>query len=61
MDKLTFEFTPQEIDIIYAALQSGPYNQVAPVVRSIEAQVNAHNDGLKMEPPEDEPEEPADS
>ena len=53
MDKLTFEFTPQEIDIIYAALQSGPYNQVAPVVRSIEAQVNSHNDGLRLVKDED--------
>ena len=54
MNEITLTFTAQHLDVIYAALQNGPYQQVAPVIKSIEMQVNAHNDGLAVPEPETE-------
>jgi hypothetical protein len=44
-ERITMDFTAQELDIIYASLRAGPYQQVAPVIASIERQVREHNKG----------------
>ena len=53
MNEIVMRFTAQELDIIYASLKQGPFVTVAPVIDSIERQVAEHNDGLRMEPPEE--------
>ena len=46
---IEMSFTAQELDVIYAALRTGPFQQVAPVIASIERQVQEHNEGNQPE------------
>ena len=50
-------FTAQELDVIYASLRTGPYQQVAPVIASIERQVKTYNAGLEPVPEPDDADE----
>ena len=43
MNEIQMTFTPAQLDVIYMALQKGPFEQVAPVIRAIEEQVGKHN------------------
>ena len=52
-EKVTIEFTPAHLDIVWGALQNGPYQQVAPVIESIQRQVNAQHMPPAPEEPED--------
>ena len=58
MNEIPMTFTPQQLDVIYMALQKGPFDQVAPVIKTIEEQVGKHN-ALQSEEASNEEEEAA--